>query len=220
MPLKIYENKRGGSLKCRAAGALLLLAVAAMGANQDLKPETLWNTSDRVVFRALQEFVTGWKGEPETEFVSLKQSPEGSLQFAVLSPRFKETVHFGPHRLGIEEDGFRVAFELDTIAGIEEDVFSLQRNGRYSRIVLLDQVFHSNESQILRIVMWARLKGNTQFTELRYYPTVVGVVRVRMTVYDVPEKRKTLADLRKLLQSRYGQYEGICGRVYGYVSKI
>jgi hypothetical protein len=198
----------------------LMTTMAIHSANPDKPAEqpakTLWELKRSALFPALRKFVESPGTKPDQQFVSVLQGKEGELLFKRVPEgwsTFKEAKYEGRLVL-MDEDGFRILIELKQVADVQAELTNHIKYGQgYSSIILIDQLFEPNDSQVPRVVKCEKLKGDTDLTEYRYYKTKKGAVCVELTVFDLPDKKRTLDHLLSHLRSHYGKYEGICQQV-------
>jgi hypothetical protein len=167
------------------------------------------------LFPALRKFVDAPGTKPDRQFVSVERGKEGEFHFKGVPEgwsTFDEKSQLGV--ILLDKDGFRVLIQLKRVADVRTALTDhLQYGPGYGGIVLIDQLFGPGNVQVPRVVKCARLKGDTQVTECRYFETKGGVVCAELTAFDWPEEKRTLDHLLSHLRAHYGKYEGVCQQV-------
>src|SRR5262249_9428516 len=186
---------------------VLVAVTVAHSADPDKPSEqpkkTLGESGRSALFPALRKFVDAPGTKPDRQFVSVVKGREGELLFKSV-PEGWSTFDEKPELrvILLDKDGFRVLIQLKQVAGVKTALTDHLQYG-YGGIVLIDQLFGPGNVQVPRVVKCARVKGDTQVTECRYFETKKGVVCAELTVFDWPEEKRTLDHLLSHLRAHY-----------------
>jgi hypothetical protein len=176
---------------------------------------TLWESDRSVLFPALREFVHSPGTRPDRAFMTVEKK-EGELLFKGVPDAWftwKDGKSEG-RVLVLDQDGFRVLIGLEQVPDVEKALVDhIQYGQGHHSVVLIDHWFTPGGVQVSRVVKCEKLKGDTNFIEYRYFEARHGAVCVKLTVFDAPEKKRTLDDLLVHLRSHYGKYQGVCQQV-------
>jgi hypothetical protein len=203
-------------------GCVCLLTIIRPDSGAAQHPEAvqrvgLFDAHRSVLFNNLRAFIYTKGIKIPSGFVSLVDSGEQSPVFAKTpdgwgtwddDEKYKHRVIYH------DADGFRMFIFLTLVKRVEEELVDHIRLGqRYGSIVVLDQVFISPQHEVARVAKCEKLKGNVDFSEYRYFEGEKHTLCVELSVSDTSYSDRTVADLRKYLQSHYGKYEAVCQQV-------
>lgn len=200
--------------------ALVVVCTAAPDKARGPATPTLWDADRSILFPALRGFILSPGTKPDRKFMPIEKGKEGELRFKRVPDgwfTWKDDQSAG-RVLVLDQDGFRILIRLEQVSDVEKALADHIRNGQGHRsVVMIDQLFPPGGIQVSRVVKCAKGKGETQLVECRYFETKHGAVCVELTVFDWPEKRRTLDHLLAFVRSHYGKYEGVCDQVANIV---